>query len=85
MMFDVGYSSRSKRFLKKADKALSRRLIEKIDKLRKDPIIHDTKRVEGAASLFRIRVGDCRILYEVDYQNNLIGIVKIDKRSKIYD
>ncbi len=84
-MFDVGYSSRSKRFLKKADKALSRRLIEKIDKLRKDPIIHDTKRVEGAGSLFRMRVGDCRILYEVDYQNNRIGVVKIDKRSKVYD
>jgi len=85
MMFDVTYSSRSKRFLKKADNVLVRRLIEKIEKLRKDPIIHDTKRVEGAGSLFRIRVGDCRILYDVDYQNSLIGIVKIDKRSKIYD
>jgi len=83
-MFDVSYSSRSKRFLKKADKVLARRLIEKIEKLRKDPIIHDTKRVEGSGSLLRIRVGDYRILYEVDHQNNLIGVVKIDKRSKIY-
>ena len=64
MMFDVGYSSRSKRFLKKADKVLARRLIEKIEKLRNDPIIHYTKRVKGAGSLFRIWVGDCRILYE---------------------
>ena len=85
MMFDVTYSSRSKRFLKKADKVLVRRLIEKIEKLRSDPIIHDTKRVEGAGGRWRIRAGDCRILYEVDYQNSLIGIVKIDKRSKIYD
>ena len=46
MMFDVSYSSRSKRFLKKADKVLARRLIEKIERLRKDPIVHDTKRVE---------------------------------------
>ncbi len=30
MMFDVNYSSRSKRFLKKANKVLVRRLIEKI-------------------------------------------------------
>jgi mRNA-degrading endonuclease RelE of RelBE toxin-antitoxin system len=61
-MFDVSYSIRSKRFLKKADKVFARRLIEKIEKLRNDPIIHDTKRVEGAGSLFSIRVGDCRIL-----------------------
>ena len=85
MMFDVTYSSRSKKFLKKSDKALAKRLIEKIEKLRTDPVIHDTKTVEGSKNLFRIRVGDYRILYEVDRMNNLIGIVKIDKRSKIYD
>jgi mRNA interferase RelE/StbE len=71
--------------LKKADKVLVKRLIEKIEKLRKDPIIHDTKTVEGSKGVFRVRVGDYRILYEVDYKNNLIGIVKIDKRPKVYD
>ncbi|MBA7538294.1 hypothetical protein ES705_30569 [subsurface metagenome] len=85
MMFNVRYSNRSKKFLKKADKVLVKRLIEKIEKLREDPIIHDTKTVEGSKSLFRIRVGDYRILYEVDYRNNLIGIVKIDKRPRVYD
>ena len=85
MMLDVSYSNRSKRFLKKADKVLVKRIIEKIEKLREDPIIHDTKTVEGSKSLFRIRVGDYRVLYEVDYRNNLIGIVKIDKRPRVYD
>ncbi|MGB2841982.1 MAG: type II toxin-antitoxin system RelE/ParE family toxin [Halobacteriota archaeon] len=85
MMFNVRYSNRLQKFLKKADKVLVKRLIEKIEKLREDPIIHDTKTVEGSKSLFRIRVGDYRILYEVDYRNNLIGIVKIDKRPRVYD
>ena len=85
MRFNVSYSNRSKRFLKKADKVLVKRIIEKTEKLREDPIIHDTKTVEGSKSLFRIRVGDYRILYEVDYRNNLIGIVKIDKRPRVYD
>ena len=74
MRFEVSYSSGSKRFLKKADKVLVKRIIEKIEKLREDPIIHDTKTVEGSKSLFRIRIGDYRILYEVDYRNNLRGI-----------
>jgi len=52
--------------------------------LRDNPIIHDTKIVEGANKVFRVRVGDYRILYEVDYTNSLIGIVKIDKRPKVY-
>ncbi|MDI6905755.1 MAG: type II toxin-antitoxin system RelE/ParE family toxin [Candidatus Bathyarchaeia archaeon] len=85
MMFTVGYSNRSKKFLKNADKALVKRITEKIEQLREDPIIHDTKRVEGSKGLFRVRVGDYRILYEVDYRNNLIGIIKIDKRPRVYD
>ena len=41
---------------------------------------HDS-RIEGyKEKLFRIRVGDYRILYEVNHKGNLIGIVKIDKR-----
>ncbi len=84
-MFNVSYSNRSKKFLKKADKTLVKRLIGEIEKLMEEPITHETKKVEGSKDLFRLRVGDYRILYEVDYMNNLIGIVKIDKRDRVYD
>ncbi|MEA2051280.1 MAG: type II toxin-antitoxin system RelE/ParE family toxin [Euryarchaeota archaeon] len=84
-MFNISYSNRSKKFLKKADKILVKRMIEKIENLRETPITYDTKTVEGSKGLFRVRVGDYRILYEVDYRNNLIGIIKIDKRPRVYD
>jgi mRNA interferase RelE/StbE len=80
-MLNISYSNRPKKFLKKADKILVKRLIEKIE----NPITHDTKTVEGSKGLFRVRVGDYRILYEVDYRNNLIGIIKIDKRPRVYN
>ena len=85
MTFDVSHSNRSKKFLKKADKVIVKRVIEKIEKLRENPVIHDTKTVEGSKGLFRVRVGDYRILYEVDYRNNLLGIIKIDKKPRVYD
>jgi len=85
MTFDVRYSNRSKKFLRKADKVIVKRVIEKIEKLRENPVIHDTKTVEGSKGLFRVRVGDYRILYEVDYKNNLLGIIKIDKKPRVYD
>lgn len=80
-MLNISYSNRPKKFLKKADKILVKRLIEKIE----NSITHDTKTVEGSKGLFRVRVGDYRILYEVDYRNNLIGIIKIDKRPRVYN
>ena len=83
-MFDVKHSNQSEKFLRKADKTLAKRITEMIERLREEPIIHDTKRIEGSHGVFRVRVGDHRVLYEVDYKNNLIGIIKIDKRSKVY-
>ncbi|MBI2546766.1 type II toxin-antitoxin system RelE/ParE family toxin [Candidatus Woesearchaeota archaeon] len=83
-MFSVRYSNQAKQFLKKTDTILVKRLFDKIETLRMEPFIPDTKKVEGSSGLFRVRVGDYRILYEVDHKNNLIGIVKIDKRSKVY-
>ena len=51
-----------------------------------NPISHDTKVIEGyTEKLFRVRVGDYRILYEVDYTSYKIGVVKIDKRSTVYN
>ena len=35
--------------------------------------------------LFRVRVGDYRILYEIDYTTKKLGIVKIDNRGRVYE
>lgn len=84
-MFDIKYSKQAVKFLKSLDKKLVLRILRKIDKLKDEPIGHDSKTVEGySEKLFRVRVGDYRILYEVDYKNNLIGIVKIEKRARAF-
>ena len=84
-MFNIEFSNQSKKFLKKSDKQLAVRIIEKIEVLKNDPVPHDSKRVVGEDKTFRIRIGDYRVLYEVDWNISLILIDKIDKRSKAYD
>ncbi len=82
-MLNVVYSNQALRFLKNTDESLARRILDKIERLRVNPIIHDSKRVENT-KLFRVRIGNCRILYEVDHKKNTLGIVKIDKRPRAY-
>ncbi len=82
-MFNVLYSNQALNFLKKAENIMSRRLLQKIEELRMDPFTRETKMVEGYREKI-FRVGDYRILYEVDHAKNIIGIVKIDKRPKAY-
>lgn len=83
-MLKVSFSNQAERYLKKLDPETIKRILEKIEKLRETPFIQDTKRIEGTP-YFRVRVGKQRIMYEVDRTNNLLGIVKIDKRERVYD
>ena len=63
-----------------------KRLSDKIDELEKNPFPQDIERVEGYKDIkvFRVRVGDYRILYFVDYPSSKVYIEKIDKRNRVY-
>ena len=85
-MFSVEFSSDAKKFLKKVEKQVTERIINKIKKLKEDPFPSDVKRVVGKRDkIFRIRVGNYRIQYSVFYEKTLIFISDIDKREKAYD
>jgi len=85
-MFNIEFSSQAKKFLKKAEKELTKRLINKIEKLGIEPFPTDVKRVVNQKEkTFRVRLGDYRIEYLVIYDQNLIFITNIDKRPRAYD
>ena len=83
-MFQVAYSNQSVKFLKNCERNLAERILEKIEKLRENPIIPETIKVKGEDTL-RVRVGKIRILYIIKSKENLILIAKIDKRPNVYD
>ena len=84
-MFEIELSSHAKRFLKKADKQLAKRIIERIEKLGAEPFPTDVKRVVNRKEkIFRVRVGDYRIQYTVHYEENLVFISDIEKRPRAY-
>lgn len=85
-MLNIELGNPAKRFLRQCDKILYERLMEKIRSLALDPFPSDTKRVVGKSDkLFRVRVGKCRITYIVFYNQNLLFIVDVDKRERIYN
>jgi mRNA interferase RelE/StbE len=85
-MLEIKYSNQALKFLKNIDSISQQRILNEVKQLSNEPFPRKVKRVEGSKlKLFRVRVGDYRILYEVDYNDNLLGVVKIDKRSRVYD
>ena len=86
-MFSVKYENKASKFLNKlAVKTDVKRIVYKIEDLAKNPFPQESKRVEGYNDIkvFRVRVGNYRILYFVDYDNSKLYIINIDKRERVY-
>lgn len=77
-MFQIVYSKKAVKFLKKQDKPTQKRLIEAIAKL---PIDGDIKKLQGTDG-YRLRVGDFRVLFDVN--GLIIDIIDIGNRGQIY-
>ena len=85
MTFEIKYDKQPRKFLKKLDKHLMGRIMDKIDDLLMDnPVPHDAKTIVGEHGVFRIRIGDYRALYRINYDEEIIIIFKLDKRPRAY-
>lgn len=84
-MYDIVYNESCLKFLKKLQKIDQKRIIEKIGLLSSNPLASYSKKIVGIkGNLFRLRVGDYRVLYLIDNKDKKIIISKIDKRERIY-
>lgn len=63
---------------------MRRRIKQRIDSLAQNPYPSGIKKLEGEDELYRLRVGDYRILYQVKGKILLVLIVGIGHRRDIY-
>jgi len=70
--------------LKKIPKASRKRIVEKIDSLAESPPNPDTTKMKGNNPFHKVRVGDYRIVYEIQEDVLMILVLKIGHRKDIY-
>ncbi len=71
--------------LSKLDKSISKRIIEKIIWLSENAenITHFS--LKGRFNeLFKLRIGDWRVIYDLDYEQRIMTVHKVGHRSEIY-
>jgi mRNA interferase RelE/StbE len=61
-----------------------RRLRPRIDALAENPRPHGVETLEGEKNLYRIRVGDYRIIYQIRDDVLVVLIVRIGHRREVY-
>lgn len=81
----VEISSRAERDLKRLDKATKNRVVKALLALIKDSRPPGCIKVKTSEGLWRIRVGDWRVGYEINDVNHSVRIVTIGHRREFYD
>jgi mRNA interferase RelE/StbE len=85
MSYTVRVSRQAEKFLRAlTDKRLYLRLREAIDLLEKSPRPNSCVKLQGEAELYRVRVGDYRIVYQIQDRELVILVVQIGHRREIY-
>lgn len=84
MAHRIEVSPAAARQLKKIDRRVLPRIVEKIDSLASEPRPHGCEKLSGYDSLYRVRVGEYRIVYGVEDRLVLVAVLKVGNRSEIY-
>lgn len=82
--FKVHLQHSAEKDLRKLPRSLVPRIFQKIEELGSDPLPAQAIKLTDADRMYRVRVGDHRIIYEVDTKERLVTIYYIRHRREAY-
>jgi len=82
MQYNIAWSETSKIQLKKLDKSLAKRVVDKVESITGDPFKH-VKRLK-ASDLYRLRAGDYRIIMSIERGKLIIFVLEVGHRKAVY-
>jgi len=82
--FSVRFRPRAARQFRKLPRADQARLAPTIEALARDPFPPGHRKLAGTDALYRIRVGDFRVIYRVREGELLVLVVLLGQRRDIY-
>lgn len=82
MNYTILYDKTAAKFIRKQPPEQQRRILEAVHAL---PDEGDRKQLKGHKGLYRLRVGNYRIIYTVDNGRLIVSIVDAGNRGQIYN
>ncbi len=85
-MYKLVYSAQSEKFIRKLDTKRQVKVKHRMEQVAHNPFAHDSnlEKVKDMTRGYRLRVGDIRLVYEVDSNNQTIAVWKTDWRASVY-
>jgi len=82
--YDVLFTRSARKELERFPPRIAGKVLRRIEALGEDPRPTGCRKLTGADDLWRIRIGDYRVLYEIRDEKLLVDILAIRHRSEAY-
>ena len=84
MPYSIRFTPRAQRDFSALDRTVQHRLRRHIDRLGENPFPPGAKKLHAEEPYYRIRVGDYRVIYQVEAHQLVIVVVKVGHRREVY-
>ena len=84
MDYEVVLRPAAEKSLAALPRSIQARVIERANALRANPRPHGSVKLSGEINLYRIRVGDYRVVYAIDDERKLVTITIVAHRKESY-
>jgi mRNA interferase RelE/StbE len=82
--YAVEVTPAASRQIRKLDRNTQKRILARIEKLEEEPRPRDASKLQSPEELYRVRVGDYRIVYRVEDDRLVVLIVRVGNRREVY-
>jgi len=82
--YAVVFARSARKELQNLDPQVTRRIFKQVEVLVTDPRPSGVVKLEGATDLWRIRVGQWRVVYRVSDRERLVDVIAVRHRSDAY-
>ena len=83
-MYEVFLERRAERDLKKLSAEIFYRVIPQLKALSENPKPSGCRKITGSKNHWHIRIGDYRIIYEIDEGEKAVKVMRIRHRREVY-
>jgi mRNA interferase RelE/StbE len=83
-MYEIEIAPAAERTLKKLHADIRNRIFKNILALKKEPRLYGVKKLSGEDDIYRIRVGNYRVVYQIRDAVLVIVVVNVGHRREIY-
>jgi len=82
--YRIELTARAAKQLEELSEPLRKKIAARIDALAKEPRPVNSKKLTDSDDLYRIRVGDYRVIYQVEHRMVLVTVIRVGHRRDVY-